>query len=121
MNNDDKVLKFFRNYKDRGMVKWAGFYLSDHVQKMDKKRKYDSIIEIKKSEMSTEEISKVLMKAFAEFKEVTIQLSILNDQGELLRSIKGHVLGVDGESVAIDDYVVKLSEINHVEIIKKGR
>ena len=36
---DKKVEDFFKNYRDRGMVKWAGFYLSDHVLKMHKKSK----------------------------------------------------------------------------------
>ena len=38
----DKIVEeFFRTYQDRGMKKWAGFYLSDHTAKInrDKKRR----------------------------------------------------------------------------------
>lgn len=45
---DKRVDDFFRNYHDRGMVKWAGFYLSDHVLKMHKKSKADAYVEVKR-------------------------------------------------------------------------
>lgn len=41
MNKDDEVqfdqvvADFFAKYQDRGMKKWGGFYLSDHVAKIE--------------------------------------------------------------------------------------
>ena len=43
-----EVEEFFRKYQDRGMVKWAGFYLSDHVLKMSQQSKRDAYVEVKK-------------------------------------------------------------------------
>lgn len=116
---DKKVEDFFKNYRDRGMVKWAGFYLSDHVLKMHKKIKADSYIEIKKMEMSPEEVSKVLLKACVESRIVSVQMSVLNKEGDLFRSFQGHVLGVDEDKVMIDDHIVEIEDINHIEIIDK--
>ena len=33
-NFDQKVENFFKNYQDRGMKKWSGFFLSDHSLKI---------------------------------------------------------------------------------------
>ena len=109
---DKKVEDFFKNYRDRGMVKWAGFYLSDHVLKMHKKSKADAYVEVKKAEMSPEEVSKVLLKAFGESRIVSVQMRILNKEGELFWSFQGHVLGVDEDNVMIADHIVEIEEIN---------
>ena len=118
---DKRVDDFFRNYHDRGMVKWAGFYLSDHVLKMHKKSKADSYIEVKKTEMSLEEVSKVLLKAFGESRIVSVQMRILNQEGDLFRSFQGRVLGVDEDKVMIDDHIVEIADINHVKIFNMNK
>src|SRR5699024_12356884 len=94
------------------------FYLSDHVLKMHKKSKADAYVEVKKAEMSPEEVSKVLLKAFGENRVVSVQMSVLNKEGDLFRSFQGHVLGVDEDKVMIDDHIVDIEDINHVEIIR---
>lgn len=114
---DKIVLDFFKNYKDRGMVKWQGFYLSDHVQKMHQKSKAEAYVEVKKEEMSLNEISEVLLKAYAESRIVSVQLYLLDQEGKLPRSFKGHVLGVDGNNVMIGKDIIDLNDINHVEIV----
>lgn len=58
MNDKDfenKVADFFKNYHDRGMVKWGGFYLSNHVLKLNQKKIKDAYVEVKKEEMSLAE------------------------------------------------------------------
>ncbi|AEG40879.1 hypothetical protein GCM10008918_12840 [Lactobacillus kefiranofaciens subsp. kefiranofaciens] len=32
---DQRIEEFFRNYQDRGMKKWVGFFLSDHTAKIN--------------------------------------------------------------------------------------
>lgn len=116
-NFDKKVEDFFKNYHDRGMVKWAGFYLSDHVLKMHKKSKADAYVEIKKVEMSLNEISKILLKAYAESRVVEVQLYFLNQEGELPKRFKGRVLGVDGDKVMVGKEIIDINDINHVEVV----
>lgn len=69
--------------------------------------------------MSPEEVSKVLLKAFGESRIVSVQMRILNKEGELFRSFQGHVLGVDEDNVMIADHIVEIEEINYIEIIDK--
>lgn len=114
---DKKVYDFFEHYQDRGMVKWQGFYLSDQTKKINQRRKEQAYIEVKKDTMTLEDISQVLMKAYADARTVSVQLSLLNQEGNLQKSFKGHVLGVDGTNVMIDDHIVNIDDINHVEII----
>ncbi len=47
---DKRVEEFFRTYQDRGMKKWAGFYLSDHTTKInqDKKEEIPSTLKRKR-------------------------------------------------------------------------
>lgn len=114
---DSLVEDFFKHYHDRGMVKWAGFYLSDHQAKINKKKKDDAYIEYKQEEMSLENISRVLFKAFSEDRRVSVQLNLLNQAGQRKKAYKGHVLGVSEDKVIVDDEIFSLSEINHVEIV----
>ncbi|RGW83703.1 hypothetical protein [Lactobacillus amylovorus] len=45
---DKRVEEFFRTYQDRGMKKWAGFYLSDYTAKINKDKKRRNTVYIKK-------------------------------------------------------------------------
>lgn len=35
---DEVIDTFFKNYQDRGMKKWSGFFLSDHVAAINKEK-----------------------------------------------------------------------------------
>ena len=114
---DQRVENFFKHYHDRGMVKWAGFYLSDHQLKIRQKKQQESYVEPKQAEMSLHDISQILFKAFSEERRVSVQLNFLNQEGRRERSYTGHVLGVAHDKVIIDNHIFMLAEINHVEIL----
>ena len=45
MNNanfDKEIQNFFKNYHDRGMQKWGGFFLSDQIRLQLKNRNYNN-------------------------------------------------------------------------------
>lgn len=50
-------------YNDRGRLKWAGFYLSDHTEVIDAENAERSNHNLAKEQMTTEEISEVLNAA----------------------------------------------------------
>ncbi|MBA1394127.1 hypothetical protein EQ500_09685 [Lactobacillus sp. XV13L] len=56
MNKDNfdprLVQSFLTEYQDQGMLKWQGFYLSDHTSKLDRLKAQD--IAIRKRKHSTE-------------------------------------------------------------------
>lgn len=122
MNDRDKELdEFFRNYQDRGMLKWAGFFLSDHTLKINKdKQKRDQVYE-KREEMGFDEISNVLMQAYAQQLPVSVQLKKLDAELKYQADIEGYVLGFDDNGGVIIDNVdkkrcVALDDINNAYI-----
>lgn len=40
---DQRVTDFFAHYQDRGMKKWAGFFLSDHTAMINKETRQKSV------------------------------------------------------------------------------
>ena len=90
---DRRLDDFFRNYQDRGMKKWAGFFLSDHTAKINQSNRQRKTFYPKKPEMSDIEISKVLLTAFANHRKVKIQLKNLDQNGNLSTDIEGMVEG----------------------------
>ncbi|MCT7697511.1 MAG: hypothetical protein N5848_06235 [Lactobacillus crispatus] len=118
-NFDQVVDDFLKNYQDRGMKKWAGFFLSDHTLKINKDKKKRSLIYLKKPEMNQVEISNVLLIAFSNQYQVSIQLKNIDSNDNFSADIVGFVQGYYAQSsILISDNVVELDEINHVELIK---
>lgn len=118
-NFDQVVDDFLKNYQDRGMKKWAGFFLSDHTLKINKDKKKRSLIYLKKPEMNQVEISNVLLIAFSNHYQVSIQLKNIDSNDNFSADIVGFVQGYYAQgSILISDNVVELDEINHVELIK---
>lgn len=67
-------------YKDRGMMKWQGLMLSDHNEALKKARKEHELMEVAfKPEMTMEDVSEVLYKAYVMKKPVLIQSSIIKN------------------------------------------
>ncbi|MBG7845284.1 hypothetical protein I5Z81_14745, partial [Enterococcus faecium] len=44
------------DYNDRGRLKWAGFYLSDHTEEIDADNEQRTSQNLAKEQMTTEEI-----------------------------------------------------------------
>ena len=114
---DRRLDDFFRNYQDRGMKKWAGFFLSDRTAKINQSKKQRSIVFSKKPEMSQTEISQILLTAFCKHQLVSLQLKELDQDGNLPADIEGFVEGyTEQEIIIISGIPVPFTEINHVEI-----
>lgn len=120
MISDDELNKFFANYKDRGMKKWQGFYLSDHTSKWEKNNKQrNHIIEIL-PQQTEEEIGQLLFNSFSSGLEVTVQENNIDLEGDILREVDGSVLGYSDELVIIDDTRVRLSSIRNIRTVGDG-
>lgn len=87
------VTEFFaHNYHDRGLVKWRGFFLSDHTAALKKQQEMKPAA--LRPAMAQEKVGERLMKAWEKTKHVTIQLNSLN--GEMIpEEISGFVRGYD--------------------------
>jgi hypothetical protein len=89
--------QFLKNkYHDRGMLKWQGFFLSDHTSAI--KKEVNSPIPKKKAEMSQTEISECLSEAWKYGKTVILQLNQVDINGtpnRIYRLYKGLSVRMD--------------------------
>ena len=113
---DRKVEQFFKNYQDRGMKKWAGFFLSDHTLKINKDKAKRAMVYQKKPSMNEDEISQLLFKAFSDHYYVQVQLKELDDDGKLKADICGFVEGYQEQLIIISGQKVAIDDINNVTI-----
>ncbi|KRL63281.1 hypothetical protein [Lactobacillus psittaci] len=117
MSSDEVVFNFFKNYRDRGMKKWSGFFLSDHISKINQADKEETQSYPAKSRMSEHEISQILLKSFSNHLLVRLQLKLVDEDGNYLPDIEGFVLGCTDDKILIDNQMISLADINHIENI----
>lgn len=115
-NFNDTVNNFFKNYQDRGMKKWQGFMLSDHIAALNKDKENNAKVYTEKDSMSEADISQVLLQAFANNKVVSVQLKEKTLDKKIQPDIVGLLKGYEGDKIIIGDNKVELSDINHIEI-----
>ena len=115
-NFDDVVNNFFKNYQDRGMKKWQGFMLNDHIATLNRDKEEKARVYSEKETMSEVEISQVLLQAFANNKVVAVQLKEKTLDKKIQPDIVGLVKGYEGDKIIIGDNKVELGDINHIQI-----
>ena len=114
-NFNDTVNNFFKNYQDRGMKKWQGFMLSDHIAALNKDKEEEAKLYSEKDTMSEADISQVLLQAFANNKVVVVQLKEKTLDKKIQPDIVGLVKGYDHEKIIIGDNKIELSNINNIQ------
>jgi len=103
INDDQLVQRFFdHDYRDRGVVKWQGFYLSDHTAALKKQAKQEAKKYPARAQQSMEEIAQVLSEAYANGQTVSVQLNNRNLNGEFLPDLVGKVIGYEDEMVYLE-------------------
>lgn len=111
---------FVRNYDDRGMAKWMGFYLSEHTSEMEKDNTLRNTVYYRREKMSELEISRILDTAFKYHYSVNIQLNELNTEGFAFEDIVGVVEGYNGNkiylSVETGIRIILLDSINNISL-----
>ena len=115
-NFNDIVNNFFKNYQDRGIKKWQGFMLSDHIATLNRDKEEKTRVYSEKDTMSEIEVSQVLLQAFANNKSVSVQLKEKTLDKKIQPDIVGLVKGYEGDKIVIGDTEIELGNINHIEI-----
>ena len=115
------VKQFFKyDYRDRGMLKWKGFYLSDHTAALKKTANTAKAHEHVKvhAQQSLADISEILAKSFAEQRLVQLQLNILNKNDQFTQDITGFVTGFNTDSIWLtgQDFPIQIQDIRHITI-----
>lgn len=124
MNNANfhkEIQNFFKNYHDRGMQKWGGFFLSDHTVQINKDTQKANTTYKKETEMDLQEISRTLLKAFSNHYKIRLQLKNRNYNNEFRKDITGFVNGYHNSQIIISGYAVEIEDINHVDILRPNK
>lgn len=124
MNNskfDKAIQDFFKNYHDRGMQKWGGFFLSDHTVQINKDNQKANTFYRKEAEMDLQEISRIFFKAFSNHYKIRLQLKDRNYNNEFKKDITGFVDGYHDSQIIVSGYAIELEDINHVEILRPNK
>ena len=98
---DDRLAaEFFRrDYQDRGMLKWGGFYLSDHTSALAKMHAAERV-ETARPQEAWSVLSRQLAAAWRAGKPVHLQLNSMDDN-QVLATIDGVIAGVDGDQIVV--------------------
>lgn len=120
MYDDETAMQLFIEaksiYHDRGMIKYQGFYLSDHTALLKKLYANEAKNNLKKEQMSMEDIDRVLFTARQSNKPIAIQLELLDQEGQYFDDVIGFIQGHDSLGIYIADQKVNYDEIRNVEI-----
>lgn len=116
---DEEVTNFFKYYQDRGMKKWAGYFLSDHTMKMNREKAAARVAASRKEEapMTMTAISEILLTAFAGHYPVSLQLKEVDENGQPPADISGFVAGWHEDNIIIEHRLLPLDQINHVKLL----
>ncbi|EMF0620521.1 hypothetical protein G9L46_002380 [Enterococcus faecium] len=108
-------------YNDRGRLKWAGFYLSDHTEEIDSDNEQCSNHNLAKEQITTEEIAEVLNAAVIKNRPVCIQKEERNAEGYYPDDIVGKILGSDELGIYVEKNKVHYDEIRHIEFYQEHK
>lgn len=108
-------------YIDRGMVKWQGFLLSDHVEAMKLQKEQEKWIHPSRREhLTLETITIRLFEAHHYHLPVSIQLNSI-EEGQFSADKVGYIMGYQQETIYIetpmDTIELNLTDIRHVQVL----
>lgn len=120
MNNQDfdldTVKHFFEHdYHDRGMMKWQGFYLSDHTAALNQQNQQLNAVYVPRPQQSLAELTQVLADAYQRQQLVTIQLKTVDQNNRHLPDITTLIHGYNANGIVIDsNRFISLQDIRNV-------
>ena len=113
--------KLIREYNDRKMAKWMGFYLSEHTTAMQNEDKKKTSVYYIKPTMTPEEITRIIEEALLHTQRISIQINAVDQEGHAFEDITGSIAGYDSLSLFLfqnNGEIAKIQTdlINHVSI-----
>jgi hypothetical protein len=118
--SDQDAQNFFsHDYIDRGMIKWQGFYLSDHTSALNAENEIKNKILQREvlPQMTIKEITDVINMAIVKNDTVKIQANNCDSNGVFDTPVVGRINGYVGDMIYIDQkFRIKINEIRNAEI-----
>ncbi|MGX7041198.1 hypothetical protein ACWN9M_05395 [Leuconostoc lactis] len=110
------VTSYFKNdYRERGKVKWNGYFLSDHTSSLKSEARERHQQTKRLPRMTVEDIRQTLMRALLEYHEVVVQQDMQDETGKLFKNIVGGVDGFSDRGVVIDKEHILFENIRAVK------
>lgn len=114
-NFNQIINNFFKNdYRERGKIKWNGYFLSDHTSSLKREHTERAMVTDKLPIMPLNEIQTVLQHAYANYQIVTVQQNIKTNHGALLPNITGLVDGFSDQGVYLNQQLIVFEDMRAV-------
>lgn len=107
-------MSYGESYQDRGMVKWAGFYLSEHTDTLNDQITREENCPQQKMQMDIDEIGTILSEAQRRNKEIAIQIEERDSNGYYKPDTVGVIKGFDELGIFVGNTKIGYDEIRHV-------
>ncbi|AEB29818.1 hypothetical protein CAR_c11260 [Carnobacterium sp. 17-4] len=108
-------------YRDRGIKKWAGFYLSEHTAAQEKLTNEKKKFNPQKRQMNSQEITTVINEAVLKNKSIAIQIEAVDQNGHYKDDVVGLVIGGDELGIYVKDTKVDFDEIRNIQFISQRK
>lgn len=108
-------------YKDRGMMKWQGFYLSDHTSSLAK-TKNESAAKYRLTHqtiMTADAIQTVINQAVKKRIAVSVDLAQRDQDGLLLAPVEGYIEGYVDDKIVVGKTLIALENIFAIQLLTK--
>lgn len=98
------ITNYFQNdYRERGIKKWQGFFLSDHTSALKRFDADNNFDEVPMKQMATNDILRVSMHALANWQFVVMQLNTTTYEHDTQKNITGLIASIDDRAVYIEN------------------
>ncbi len=106
---------YFQNdYRERGKMKWNGFFLSDHTATLKKDDQIRHTNTEKLPAISLDVAQNKLRQAFVNYDSVTVQQNIINTKRQFVPNVTGLVNGFSDLGVYINQELIPFETIRTV-------
>lgn len=104
---------FAHDYHERGMVKWQGYFLSDHTEDVKKKAAEEkaAMQRQRMPEMALIDITNILMHAYADTQTVRVQTNSKSNSGVIPPIIEGPVKGYTDKGVIVGEAEIPFDDL----------
>lgn len=94
---------FQHDYRERGIKKWQGFFLSDHTSALKRFDADNNFDEVPMKQMATNDILRVSMHALANWQFVVMQLNATTYEHDTQKNITGLIASIDDRAIYIEN------------------
>lgn len=109
------INRYFQNdYRERGKIKWNGFFLSDHTSSLVKDDRQRNQKPQKLPKIPLNEAQSILQHSCVNYHIVTIQQNIETTDGYLIPNVTGLVNGLTELGVYINQQFIAYEDIRTV-------